>query len=432
MAVCPLFLGPSWGYDPYWIAAVNRMLIDDLNHLARETNSEISMHCALLKEENQITAEERQAAKKCNVSSLFGAKLPLGRCGSIDVDSMNIHPSSYYGHIREQCKNVTHIISHVPEYLYAAFNMKQSLLERKLEDLEPKIVLVVHDLPKNSEGKVQEEEFAKLLSATALVLSLGKEVYHAIESILATCDRRPSHVCYIPNPPIDLFQIERPPPKNNNVQGLQNILLFATNLENMDFKIAVSAVTTASDVLIQNATEKDHVKVVFYAMHGNAAKNEDYKSTFEEHKKSTNARHKKLQLFQETSPSKEKVTKLLKKSKLCIYPASTESTVLGMEVLMAAYSGLPVLVSEDTGAAGMFDCLHLKDSIVKCTGDFDADVEIWSSEIVKKLKDPQAAFEEAKRVREVLLLDSAIPTSHLEFIAELCSTYIHNIHLLIN
>ena len=151
---------------------------------------------------------------------------------------------------------------------------------------------------------------------------------------------------------------------------LQNILLYADNLANIDFKLGVSSVTMASDVLLQNATEKDHVQIKLHALHDHAAKSEDLKNQFEQVKKSTEVRHRKVQFSQETSPSQLKVTNLLKKTKLCIYPASTESTALGLEPLMAAYAGVPVLVSEDTGAAGMFDCLHLVSSIVKTTGDF--------------------------------------------------------------
>ena len=110
------------------------------------------MHCALLKEENQITNEERQEAIRCNVKTLFGAKPPKGK-KFINLDSMNCHPANYYGHMRDQCEDVTHIISHVPDYLYAPFNIKESLFGRKPPDLAPKIILVVHDLPKEFRGK---------------------------------------------------------------------------------------------------------------------------------------------------------------------------------------------------------------------------------------------------------------------------------------
>ena len=405
--ISPLYLGVDWNYDHHGIAAVNRMIIEDVNDLCQE----IRMYYALLQEERSIQAVDRKDAEKFNVS-LVGAEQPIGKKSPLDFDAMNIYAGSFYQHLDSQCKDVTHIIGHVPRLSYAPVNFKKTLF-RKSEGDEPKIVLVIHDLPKDSDGNIVEDDAEELFSSANLLLSLGKQMYLAVEKILRTMNGKPTHMCYMPSPPVELLQIPIPESVNNHVQGLQNILLNGSDFININFDLAVKSTIKASDVIFQNATQKDHVSVALQVIKDPMC-TKDLKTRFEHIKKEADARYKKLQFSQETVLNKLKMTKILQRSNLCIFPAINESTVLGLEALMAAYSGTPVLVSDSTGAAGVFDTLNLYSSIVRTFGNLETDAEEWSNQIVNKLKDPKATTEEAREVRKTLLLDSAIPGSHLD------------------
>ena len=101
----------------------------------------------------------------------------------------------------------------------------------------------------------------------------------------------------------------------------------------------------------------------------------------------------------------------MRKGDLFLLPFKASSPLSGCEALSAIAAGVPVLVSRHSPIGSLLLDMNANSSVV-----FERDVETWSDRIAEKLADPDVAQHEADRLRGNLLLDSRIPSSHLDFV----------------
>ena len=99
-----------------------------------------------------------------------------------------------------------------------------------------------------------------------------------------------------------------------------------------------------------------------------------------------------------------------------LMPLKAASSLFGVEALTAAYSGVPILVASNSGMAYLLESTGLTEAIVHSTGGLQQDIKLWSERIIQKIRDPEASYQHAKVLRKVLLLDTSIAASHVEFV----------------
>ena len=94
-----------------------------------------------------------------------------------------------------------------------------------------------------------------------------------------------------------------------------------------------------------------------------------------------------------------------------ILPLKPGSPHFGSEALSAVAAGVPVLISNHSGMAALFQTIYQDESVVK-----ESDVDTWREGILKTLLRPEESQRRANRLREQLLLDTSIAQTHLDFI----------------
>ena len=108
-----------------------------------------------------------------------------------------------------------------------------------------------------------------------------------------------------------------------------------------------------------------------------------------------------------------------------LLPLKPDSPLFGVEALMAACSGVPILVSSNSGIASLMNSVGEGEAIVyNTTGILQNDSKVWSEKIYQKISDPQNAQIMAQSLRGTLLLDTSIAASHIEFIKIVTGTYL--------
>ena len=107
-----------------------------------------------------------------------------------------------------------------------------------------------------------------------------------------------------------------------------------------------------------------------------------------------------------------------------LLPLKVESSSFGIEALMAAYGGVPILVSSNSGLAFLMESLGEGEAIVyRTTGSLRKDATTWSEQIIQKIRDPEQAQKLAKSLRGTFLLDTNISASHIEFVKIITGTF---------
>ena len=72
----------------------------------------------------------------------------------------------------------------------------------------------------------------------------------------------------------------------------------------------------------------------------------------------------------------------MKRTTVMLLPLKVESSLFGVEALMAAYSGVPILVSSNSGLAFLMESLGEGEAIVyRTTGGLRKDAETWSERV---------------------------------------------------
>ena len=410
-----LLLATKWLFDTYGLSTVNKSLVNNLRVVDSE-GKKIKITCAVVEEEKNIKDDQKEDAEKYKVK-LKGAKQPRGSKEKPDIKWLDKSTGAYFLHLVRK-NSFDFIIGHIPHLANGPLNLRDLCPEA---EPKPKVILMIHDLPRNTEGDIDDGALLEWLSETDIVFSLGKEVEAEVFSSIASLppEEKPIHKLYIPSYPLELFNIHRENVKGNKVQGTQNITMMTGNRKDLetggiDFPLAVASISGAS----KHVLEFDGLKTNFLTMTDIKEDKAEWQKEFKELTKGEEALERALN-FQPDSPENfEKLTSQLRKSNLMILPLKPGSPVFGSETLSAIAAGVPVLVSNHSGMAAVLEIICQDESVVK-ESVLQSDVNIWKEGILKKLLRPEDSQRDANRLREHLLLDTNIAQTHLNFIGSI-------------
>ena len=410
-----LMLAIKWQFDTYGLSTVNKSLVNNLR-VVDPKGTKIKITCAVVQEDKNIGDDDRDDAAKYEVK-LKGAKQPRGPKKEAKVKWLDSSASTYYLDLmRENIYDF--IIGHAPYLANGPLNIRDFY---PTSENKPKVILMIHDLPKTTDGDTDEDILLEWLSEADVVFSVGKEVESEIISFTTSLapEQRPIHKLYLPSYPLELFNVHRDTIKGNKIRGTQNITIITGNkkdleVSGLDFPLAITAVSGAS----KHIFEFDRLKSNLVMMTDVREDKEEWKKEFEELLVGEEAIGKTLN-FQSNSPENfEKLKTHLRKSNLMILPLKPGSPLFGSESLSAIAAGVPVLVSSHSGMATLLGMICQDESVVN-ESVLQPDVNMWRDSILQKLLRPEDSQRMTERLREELLLDTSIAQMHLNFIANL-------------
>ena len=406
-----LLLATKWQFDTYGLSTVNKSLVNNLRVVDPE-GKKIKITCAVVEEERNIKEEEKEDAAKYKVK-LKGAQQPRGPKRKPKVKWLDSNAGTYYSDLVRE-NSFDFIIGHVPYLANGPLNIRDFYPNT---EIKPKVILMIHDLPKTADGETNEDTLLEWLSEADVVLSVGKEVETEIISFITSLipEQRPVHKLYIPSYPLELFSVHRDAVKENKVRGTQNITVMTNTKDlklcGLDFSLAATAIFAASKHIL----EFEGVKTNFVMMTDNNEDKQSWKMEFADLLKGQEAIGRTLS-FQVDSPENfEKLKTQLRKCNLMILPLKPGSPLFGSEALSAIASGVPILVSNHSGMASLLEIMCQDESFVKESA-LQPIGNVWIEGILQKLLKPEDSQLKAYRLREELLLDTSIAQTHLDFI----------------
>ena len=341
---------------------------------------------------------------------LRGAKRPRSknRDGKPQLQLLDESTGAYYLHLQDQ--QYDFIIGHAPYLANGCFNLKDIYQMRKVF---PKIILMLHGLPKKENGDIDDEMLEEWLTEADVVFSVGKAVESELVPYVAGIDEeiRPIHKIYLPSYPVELFHIAREQ-KGKDVVGTQNITIMSGEIKDLDvtgldFPLAVNATIGAAG----HIRDSDGVRTNLTLLAAHEDDREKWKSAtvkIEQHKQ----QHAGFSFTTEVPTDIRKLQSYLKRSSLFLLPLKSDSPLFGTEALAAIAAGVPVLVSRYSGIAHL---LQGDEPLVYETR-LQSVTDIWKDRILERLLRPEESQKTADRLREQLLLDTSIAESHLNFV----------------
>ena len=409
-----LLLSPKWQFDTYGVSSVVRSLTNDL-WLTDPEGKRIQMTCAVLQEDGKINQRDVEDAKKHNVI-LRGVKLPRGVRRLPTWTDINQMATSYYHHLA-LTKSFDFIIGHIPYMSNGALNLKDHF---KSMGTTSKIILFTHTLPRTEENDIDEDILQEWLKDTDVILSIGENVKSDVDPYITCLEERerPIHKVYIPGCPAELLtlmQEERAKP----VRGPQNIIIMTQQTKDLEvtglnYQLAVASSTLASKSIHELSSQS---KVHFLVLAANPNERNVWEASFNEIKEKQPTKDKRLSFQFHSIENLEKLKSIMRRTTVMLLPLKADSPLFGVEALMAAYSGVPILVASNSGVASLMNSVGEGEAIVyDTTGNLRNDSRVWSEKIIQKISDPAEAQNCAKLLRTTLILDTSIATSHLEFI----------------
>ena len=405
-----LLLSPQWQYDCYGIATVNKSLANAL-WLTDSNAEKVSVICAVQEEHHKISSQDVGDALKHNVQ-LRGVQLTRGTKAPPSLPEIDCGPVNFY-HNFLSGQAFDFVIGHVPTLGNAAFNIKDFYTNSP-----PKVVLVVHALPRTELGEVDEDLVCEWLTDASIVLSVGQSLFDEVQNLIPSLEAhyQPKHSCYLPCP-IRFLTETRPNSTNGNVAKIQNILLLVRerldmSVPGVDFKLASTVATRVSGHL-----RKQGFKVRLAVLGATAEERTTWEELFEEAKQNDQTADKRVEMSYHVVTKVEELTKLFRKCHLCLLPLKSCSPLFGTEALIAAYASVPILVSDHSGIARLLQAAGEVEPIVRgITGDFENDVSMWTERVIEKLYRPLDNQSYAETLRKKLLVDCNIAASQLQFV----------------
>ncbi len=411
-----LFVNTAWSWDHYGISTISRSIIRDLRNLDPQGNK-LKIYSTVLERDGKIKDKDIRDAKKLSVD-LIAAKLPRGSKDKPDISWLSKNAATYYKHLPKEVPLLTHIVGHVPYLPYAAFHV-QDLYEDHGKN-KPKIISIVHAIPKNPDGTIDHDLMEEIMVDTDIVTSIGLGNKSEVKDFLqgwADEDNMPKHIKYLPGCPIEMFlkcQVGQ-----DEVQGRQTVLLMTgerkdLSVQGIDFETAVNATLQATETIKLNAPRATlELKVAT----GQTGETDEWKKEFHEIKSKTQCRDKRTQFLHQEVPDIDNMKSCLARSRLSILPLTLDSPIYGVETLSAIASQTPVLLSENAGLASLLHKLLLPDLIVKeVRGSSAEDTRVWSEKICRSLLNSREAATIAQESRHKLLESDKIERSHSKFI----------------
>ncbi len=276
------------------------------------------------------------------------------------------------------------------------------------------------DLPSIFSGDVDEQVLLDWLGNAHTVLSIGEPMFNRIADYIESLDdqqSKPKHEIYLPACPLDLLDITRKS-REEPIRGPQHIMVFTgerkdLDVKGLDYDLAVGAASTATTRIFLNAGQ--HVNMNFWTM----ATTQDEREKWEDHFKTIVDREskadKRLAFVYKTMQEQNELKTSLKRASLCVLPLMSQSNLFGVESMMAAYAGVPVVVSSNSGFANLLRQIPVTNSILDVKG-VPADLAVWEDKIFQKIMNVKESEEEAIAIKKNLLLDISIEESHNKFI----------------
>ena len=413
-----LILGTKWQHDSYGIATVNKSLINNLRFVDPDAKK-IQITCTILEEEQKIPYPDLREAEICGVC-LKGARQPRGSKKKPNTKWLNESIIKYYGHVPHETK-FNFIIGHAPYLANGSLNVMDWYPERQDH---PKVVLIIHGLPKTDEGQVDEELLLEWLTDTDVVFSMGTSLQSEIITYLRSIEpeKQPIHKVYMPMYPLEFFETSRAE-SGNKVQGTQNITMMTGERKNLtvtglDFPLAVSATAGAS----AHVYDFDGVRSNLIMLGASEGEKQEW---IDEFGRIIQEKHFKTQTLSFQYDAYQDINKKkihMRRSNLFLLPSKLDSPLFGTEALAAIAAGVPVLLTKYSGLARFLHKIIGDESVVYETNSPSA-IGKWKDRILERLLRPEESQQAANRLREQLLLDSSIVATHLEFINTIVGTY---------
>ena len=406
-----LTLATKWQFDAYGLSTVNKSLVNNLRVVDPE-GKKIKITCAVVEEEKNIKDDQRKDAEKYKVK-LRGGKQPRGVKKKPNIKWLDRNTGAYYMDLLRK-DSYDFIIGHVPYLANGCLNLRDLYPE---EEPQPKVILMIHELPKTSEGDTDEDMLLEWLSEADIVFSIGKAVESEIISCIASLDpeQQPMHKLYIPGYPLELFNVRRAATERKKLQGTQNVTLMTGDrkdleISGLDFHLAVASAARASKHIL----EFDGVKTNFELLTNNKEDKEAWKKEFSGLIQQEESKGRSLHFQSDAPESFEKLKIHMRKSNLFILPLKPDSPLFGTEALSAVAAEVPILVSFHSGMASLLKAIAQDESIVH-ESSLRSDEETWKDRIIQMLVRPEEAKQTANRLKELLLLDTTIAHTHLDF-----------------
>ena len=417
-----LLLASRWQFDTFGLSTINKSLVNSLR-LVDPGNKAIKITCAVVEEEGEIKQVDVKYAEKSGVI-LRGAKRPMSkkREKKPKLKWLDEYVGAYYYHFLDQ--NYDFIIGHAPYLANGCFNLRE-IFKRKGK--LSKIILMVHGLPKDEDGNVDDKMVLEWLKKADAVFSVGKNVENELVTYLAGMDEesKPIHMMYIPSYPLELFHIVKEH-KGKDIVGTQNITIMSAELKDLvvtglDFPLAMNATIGAAEHIRDFHGIRTNLTMV--AAHEDDR--EKWKVESDKIFKSRPIEHVGLSFKTKAPLEINKLLPFMKRSALFLFPLKPESPLFGTEALSAIAAEVPVLISKHAGMARFLYEITGDESVVYET-KAEPSVSMWKDRILERLLKPEQSQQVAKSLREQLLLNTIIAQGHLGFINFIASKFINN------
>ena len=415
-----LMLATRWQFDTYGLSTVNKSLVNNLR-LVDPDSQTLKITCAVLDEEGKIAEGDKRDAEKHGVT-LKGAKQPRGKKRKCEMSWLNEQSVLYYSHLAFKTK-FDFIVGHIPYLADGSFNLRD--LSRELhQGHSPKVILVAHALPLTSEGDVDEETLTDWLVESDMILSVGHNIQMKMDAYIDTMDHpdKIAHHLYLPGFPVEFFTVERRQDVDE-LKGEQSIVVMTTereclSLSGLDLELAVKTSALASQYIMfhEGSNLCKQISFNFKLI----ADKEDDKISWEENlkgiKQKAHLDGRVPTLRVQVPADNSKLIPHLKRATVLILPLKPESPLFGTEALVAMAAGVPILVSRNSGIASYLHSKSLSEPIVWDHKGTAKDVETWKERLIQKIVNPNEALGTTRELRKMLLLDTDIASTHLDFI----------------
>ena len=418
-----LFLSTKWSFDTLGISTVTRSLINDLR-MTDPDGKAIEITCTVLDEEDKIKGNQLRDAAKNHVQ-LKGAKQPRGKKRKSELSWLNEHVSTYYQHLVFETK-FDFIIGHIPHLVDGCLNLRDQI-KKIHKGHSPKVILVANALPLTDEGDVDEECLAEWLKEADLVLSVGVNMWTIMDDHLQSQNINPEkHNLYLPGFPSEFLHVQQQE-KRGPVRGQQNILVFVRQEENneLDLELAVISTALASQNILFNEGSNLSKQIRFNLEI--IASSEEERTFWERNFNEIIKRHNlegRIPAFKFHAPeSIEKLLPHLRRATLLILPVKPDCSTFGTEALIALAAGIPILVSSSSGIASYLQNKGFSEPIVWDNEGSTKNLDIWKERLIQKITNPEEAQTIAKELRRMLLLDTQIAYTHLNFTRKVSGKY---------
>ena len=325
-------------------------------------------------------------------------------------------PGAYYHHL-VQDKSYDFIIGHAPYLANGCLNLKDLCQNRQKS---PKVILIVHGLPRDENGDVDDDLLLEWLNDADIVFSLGKaeedELLPHIEAL--DPEKRPVHKMYIPSYPLELFAL-----KQASVRGTQNVCMMSGEIKDLDISgLDFSSAAMASARASEQMLELNRVRINLCLLAANEEDRAEWKESFDQELSKRNLNDTGLSFQVEAPMTIEKIKAHMRKNNLFLLPLKQNCPLFGTEALAAIAAGVPILVAQGSGLAALLREMQ-QDHPVVHKEKLEPHTETWKRLIIQKLVKPEEAQKAATRLREQLLLETSIAQTHLDFINTIAGIY---------